>query len=61
MKKVLFALMILFGIIGFVGAGYVIYTGGQTSPGYGLIPMLFCIACSFGYIVLKKKDKEQKG
>ena len=61
MKKVLFALMILFGIIGFVGAGYVIYTGGQASPGYGLIPMLFCITCSLGYIVLKKKDKEQKG
>lgn len=52
--------MILFGIIGFIGAGYVLYTGGKASPGYGLIPMLFCLTCSQGYIALKKKDKDKK-
>ena len=60
MKKLLFILMILFGIIGFIGAGYVLYTGGKASPGYGLIPMLFCLTCSQGYIALKKKDKDKK-
>ena len=60
MKKLLFILMILFGIIGFIGAGYVLYTGGEASPGYGLIPMLFCLICSQGYIALKKKDKDKK-
>jgi len=60
MKKLLFILMILFGIIGFVGAGYVIYTGGEAGPGYGLIPMLFCLTCSQGCIALKKKETDKK-
>lgn len=59
MKKLLFILMILFGIIGFIGAGYVIYTGGEASPGLGLIPMLFCICCSQGYTTLKKKEQDE--
>ena len=46
MKKLLFILMILLAILTFVGAGYVLYTGGQASPGYGVIPMLFCLICS---------------
>ena len=58
MEKCLLILMIVFGVIGFVGAGYVLYTGGQASPGYGLIPMLFCIICSQGYTALKKNDKK---
>jgi len=44
----------------FIGAGYVLYTGGEASPGYGLTPVLFCLTCSQGYIVLKKKDKDKK-
>lgn len=60
MKKALLVLTIVFGIIGFIGSGYVLYTGGQASPGYGLIPMLFCVSCSQGYIALKKKDKDKE-
>lgn len=58
MKKVLFVLTVLFSIVCFAGAGYVLCTGGQASPGYAVIPMIFSIACSQGYITLREKDKE---
>ncbi len=54
--------MIVFAVIGFVGAGYVIFTGGEANPGYGIVPMLFCIACSSGYRCLNsdKKDPDEE-
>lgn len=60
MKRVLFILMMIFGILTFVGAGYVLYTGGQASPGYGVIPMLFCLICSSSLRELKKKEKKNE-
>ncbi|MBQ3556988.1 MAG: hypothetical protein IJA11_04250 [Oscillospiraceae bacterium] len=45
MKKLFFILATVFAITGFAGAGYVLYTGGQASPGLGLIPMLFALIC----------------
>ena len=59
-NKVLFILMMIFGILTFVGAGYVLYTGGQASPGYGVIPMLFCLICSSSLRELKKKEKKNE-
>lgn len=56
MKKVLFILMIIFGLLTFAGAGYVLYTGGEASPGYGVISMLFCLTCSSSYQAIKKKE-----
>ena len=49
---------IAFGFIGFSGAGYVIYTGGEANPGYGIIPMLFCIISAQGYRSLKNRDSK---
>jgi len=60
MKKILFVLMLIFGILALIGAGYVIYTGGQASPGLGLIPLVFMLSCSSGYQGLKKKEEEEK-
>lgn len=57
MKKLLLILAMAFAVAGFAGAGYVLYTGGQASPGYGLIPLLFSLICQQGYICLKRKDK----
>jgi len=51
--------MILFGLAGLIGAGYVLSSGGQSSPGYALIPMLFSIICSQGYTALRKKEQER--
>ena len=54
MKKLLLIFAIAFGIMGILGAGYVIYTGGEANAGYGIIPMLFCVICAQGYRSLKK-------
>lgn len=54
MKKLLLIFAIVFGIMGFSGAVYVIYTGGEANAGYGIIPMLFCVICAQGYRSLKK-------
>lgn len=58
MKKLLLITAIAFGIMGILGAGYVIYTGGEANPGYGIISMLFCIICVQGYRSLKNRDSK---
>lgn len=56
MKKLLFILTLVFGVLTFAGAGYVLHTGGEVSPGYGIIPMLFCLICSSGLQAIQKKE-----
>lgn len=56
MKKLLLIFAIAFGVMGILGAGYVIYTGGEANAGYGIIPMLFCIISAQGYRSLKNRD-----
>lgn len=58
MKKVLFIMTLVFGILTFVGAGYVLYNSGQVNAGYAVIPMIFCIGCLSSYNVLKKKEEK---
>ena len=45
MKKILLGLSILFTILTFVGAIYVLKSGGEMNAGYAIIPMIFTIAC----------------
>lgn len=45
----------LFAVICFAGAGYVILSDGQASAGYAVIPMLLTLVCSLCYRVLKNK------
>ena len=44
-KRVLLALSIVFAILTFCGAGYILYTGGNANAGYGCVPMLFELIC----------------
>ncbi len=44
MKKVAMALSIIFIILTFVGAGYVLYNGGKANAGYAVVPMIFTLA-----------------
>lgn len=60
MKKVLLILMSVFGVLTFAGAGYVLYTGGEASPGVGVVPMLFCMACSSGLQAIKNKERNNE-
>ena len=43
MKKVYFALFVIFTVLTFAGAGYVLYHHGQQSAGYACIPMVFAL------------------
>ena len=58
MKKVLFIMTLVFGVLTFVGAGYVLYNRGQVNAGYAVIPMIFCLGClSFNNILKRNEDK----
>ena len=43
MKKAALALSIIFIILTFVGAGYVLYNRGRVNAGYAVIPFIFAL------------------
>ena len=49
MKKVALALSIIFIILTFVGAGYVLYNGGKVNAGYTVVPMIFALVSIGAY------------
>lgn len=55
MKKVLLVLSIIFIILTFVGAGYVLFNHGKVNAGYACIPMVFALASISGYKWYKNK------
>ncbi len=55
MRTTLLVLTIVFAVLTFAGAGYVLYTGGRASAGFAVIPMVFCLACSLGCRASRKK------
>lgn len=52
MKKLLFALAVLFTVLCFAGAGYVLCTG--ANAGYAVIPMLAALVCMQAYRSYRK-------
>ena len=53
--KIYLTLYIIFTILTFIGAGYVIYNKGQVNAGYSVIPMLFGLVFARLYRESKKK------
>ena len=49
MKKITLALSILFIILTFAGAGYVLYNGGKVNAGYSVVPMVFALISIVAY------------
>lgn len=43
MKKLLFAIALLFSVLGFAGAIYVLPTGGEANAGYAVVPLVFSL------------------
>ena len=41
-EKIFRVLTLMFMIITFIGAGYVLFNKGQVNAGYAVIPSLFC-------------------
>lgn len=42
-KRISLVLSILFIILTFVGAGYVLFNGGKINAGYACVPMIFAL------------------
>ena len=54
LKKILFVLSILFTILTFVGATYVLFNKGQVSAGYSAVPMLWAVLFTTTYNKIKR-------
>ena len=55
MKKLLFILGIIFAILTFIGAGYVIANKGTVNAGYAVIPCVWSLIFMNGYRWYKNK------
>lgn len=55
MKKLVLALSIIFTILTFVGAGYVLANHGHVNAGFAAVPMVFALAFIGAYRNSKKK------
>lgn len=42
-KKLAFILSIIFIILTFAGAGYILFNGGKVNAGYACVPMVFVL------------------
>ena len=45
-RVVLLILSVLFAVLCFIGAGYVLKSGGEVNAGYAVVPMCLCLCCS---------------
>lgn len=55
MRKILLVLTIIFAILTFIGAGYVLASKGTVNAGYSVIPGIWTVICLSGYRWYKKK------
>ena len=58
--KIYLTLYIIFLILTFAGAGYVISNKGETNPGFAIVSMLFGLIFIGLYRDVKKKIKDNK-
>jgi len=58
MKKIFLILSILFTVLTFAGAIYVLVNHGTVNAGYAVIPMIFTIACMGVYRSYKDKERQ---
>ena len=56
MKKLLLVLAIVFIVLTFVGAIFVLTSYGTANAGYAVIPMVIALACLAGYRTYKNKE-----
>ena len=57
-EKIFKVLTLVFMIITFIGAGYVLINKGQVNAGYAVVPSLFCAIFSQLAVYEKFKKKE---
>ncbi len=44
-KRIMLILSVIFILLTFFGAGYVLYNSGNVSAGYAVIPLILSLAC----------------
>lgn len=54
MRQTFLIMAVLFGLLTFAGAGYVLSHMGRVSPGCALIPMIFTLIFAQAYRSVKK-------
>lgn len=59
MKKILLILSVVFTVLTFAGAVYVLTSGGTVNAGYAVVPCVISVACTNGFIRLNSKDRQQ--
>lgn len=59
MKKLYLALSVLFVILTFTGAGYVLANHGKPGSGYAVVPMAAALAFNALYQNERKKDSDK--
>lgn len=59
MKKILHILAVIFIILTFVGAIYVLTSNGTANAGYAVVPMVMGLACMSGYRSCKKEKLDE--
>lgn len=59
MKKIMFTLSVLFVVLTFVGAGYVLYNAGSVNAGYAVIPMVLALE-SVSLFIVKQSSNPKK-
>lgn len=60
MKKIFAVLSIVFTGLTFLGAAYVLYTGGKADAGFAVIPMLFGLVFLKLFIKQKRDEDDKK-
>ena len=55
MKKLFLVLSIVFTVLTFAGAGYILYHSGTVNAGYACVPMVLTLACLSCYRAVQKK------
>lgn len=58
MKKLLLILSIIFVVLTFVGAIYVLTSNGTANAGYAVVPMVIALACFSLYRSYKKNNDD---
>lgn len=60
MEKILFILSVIFTVLTFVGAIYVLTSDGTANAGYAVIPCAISLSFTNGFLWLKSKKNNDK-
>ena len=57
LRIILAVLTVVFAVLCFIGAGYVLANGGEVNAGYAVVPMCLCLCCSVFLQRINRKNR----